>query len=461
MREKLISASEITAKMDLNTYNVFRKLIDNYSKRYLKMKNVVSKVSEVLSQNKNLTDSLSEKMRDVYLRKEKLYRFQLFSMERNFLRVFEAMEERTLTNVANSFAEMGLTVERRILRLVNETEMRNESRHALYELIMDVLETRQQICHLAKENISDFVSSYSTGTPIFSYQFEDFPQYLNYYIVPKPLLNYSLHYNSYMQEHLPRLQTSTFEILDRSLEMLKELAFDAYQTRTVNKTQLSFAVNEFFDGCREFKFSKSVVYTYGITLPLREIAARKATFDEAYEDFEAEVSEIKQHLWSLRSSIDNITADTVPRLDELFNIIDMYSPEGDVTLLELESILMSNDAIIITNTLQNFFREVSSRGQMISDLLNMLRKPISTMWRLIIRDEDSIEYYEKTKNDLFLRNLTEVLQEWNKLLNEQKSADIRSVIFHQDEEYFLALEDISKHIKAFSESMTIDSNFIK
>ena len=461
LKEKLITASEVNAKMDDTTFSELRILIDNFSASFHNMNTLISQVLTFLQLNMDMTNKMSDAMRDAYMTKERMYRYQLYSMDKNFIRAFEAMEERTLTNVASTFVEFGLNIERRVRRLVDDETMSGGYRRSLYELILDALETRQQICHLAKDNISEFISAYKTGTPIFEYKFEDLPRRHNKYIVPRHLLNSSISDSSYMEEHVPRLETEVFETLDRGIEWLKEVALEAYNTSTLNDSKLGIALEEFYTGCRSFRFSKSVVYSLGITLPSVVIEERKAKFDEAWKEFQSEISEIKLNIRALDSSIDTITDYVIPRLEDVINYIDVYSPESNATLLDFASLLLANETDILMSRIRDFFLEVDTRGQVMIDMVSLLRKPIFTIWGMIINDEDSHEYYAYTKNEMFLRNLTVVKTEWLQTLDDQKSASIRNVIMHKDDDFTGAARALKHRLGEFEDSLTIDSNFIK
>lgn len=461
LKDNYVAASEITSKMDRNMFAYFRSLVDKYGYSYSEVKKVISKISNSLIVELNATNTHLKEIRNAYSTKERMYRYQLYSIEKNFLRAFEAMEERTLNNVADSFIEFAMKMTRWIRRLANDYEANTDNMPVLYALVYDELQTRQEICILARENISDFVTAYTEGKPIFSYKFEDIPREHNLYIVPRTLLNYSMHHNNYMIEHLPRLKTTAFDVINNSLEMLKEQANAAYETGVINETWLHTAEDLFCEGCRIFRYSKSVVYTLGVTLPLKVIEERRTTFNEAWADYNNKVTEIKQNIGSLNAVVQNITANVLPRLDNLFEYLDTYSPESNSTLMDFASVFLSDEMNGFTNILKDFFREVHTRGHLISDLLSLIKTPVFTIWTQIIDDVDSLEYYKYTQNELFLRNLTEVLSEWGEKIRNQKSRDMRNYILHADEDFFSSLGDLVIYLKDFNDSLVIDSNFVK
>lgn len=460
LQKNFEAASEVTAKMDKSLYASFRNLVNHFQNSYAEMKRVIANISHRLEIAINETIGYYDDMENAFEKKKRIYRFQIFSMEKNFLRAFEAMEERTLTNVAGSSTEFGLNVERRILRLVNDKDAENDTRSAMYGLLLDSLQTRQDLCNLAAENISVFISAYANGTPIFSYQFENVSRIHNRFIVPKPLLNLSLHYNEYMDEHLPVFHREALDRLNNSLETLKDFASDAFYLRSVDHIELAEAVKRFFSGCNNFRYSKSVVYSTGITLPVRVLEGRMADFISNWDDFVSEIREMKQNMASLRSSIENLTINILPAFDDIADNLDTYLPEGNATKSGFAKLLLSNDINIYINTIRDFFREVHTRGQLINDILSLLTKPLLSMWKMIIDDTDSKEYYIFTKNFLFLQNFTDVADDLSKKLTHLKSEDIRSCILHKDDDFFSALTDLTTHLESFNKSMVIDSNFV-
>ncbi|XP_052768020.1 acid-sensing ion channel 5-like [Mya arenaria] len=226
----------------------------------------------------NKTNEIFTSMEDAYQTKERIYRYQEYAIEKNFLRAREAMEERTLANIANAFAEFAMTNVKRIRRLANSTSD-DHDRKDLYESIIDGLKTRQEIAELARANVTLLISSYIFGEPIFNYKFETLPRSHNQYIVPKPLMNDSMHYNSYVQKYVPKLKVADFDLMYKVLEMFMNQTKIAYEDRLHSLVSMLREYTDehtvgLMDLATEFSSNQTKHLTNNLTMFYQEVQTR-------------------------------------------------------------------------------------------------------------------------------------------------------------------------------------------
>ena len=129
--------------------------------------------------------------------------------------------------------------------------------------------------------------------------------------------------------------------------------------------------------------------------------------------------------------------------------------------MEIAKFLYSNETQFVMSKVRSFFREVRSRGQSIDDLANLVSKPVFAMWTMIIDDEDSFEYYNYTGNDLFMRNLTDVKDEWSTKMEAISAGDLRKFLLNRDEDFLSAFDEISTHLDEFKSSLAVDKDFLR
>ena len=461
LRSKLLLASETTSRMDKTKLKEFKILVDNLSDRFNKVKHVLEHVSNYLqNQTLALTYILNETT-SAYIEKERLYRFQEYSFLRNFLRGREAMEERTLANLALGFAEFAMLNARRIRRLVTIPVEESSSRRDLYELIIDSLKVRQELAGLARGNITVLYNAFVNGTRIFNYKFEDIDRSHNDFIVPKPLLNESMFHNWYVRRHGPKL-FNDFNLMETVLGMFMDEATTAYLNSTINETSLNYTFERYLYSCRTYMFSKSVFYSQGIERPITIINERQRKFDKHWDDFTAETDEMDQNLKALVSELENIENMSLSKLTPFMkNLVDYVSNKNE-SLMALADEIMSDEMQTILSYIKDFFQEVETRGQTIYDLWTMLMEPIKSIWTMILNDEDMLEYYHFTNNSRFLQNVTEVICKYSMVCSETRdNLDVRNAIHNYDEDYFLALSALSAHLTDFKKSIKIDHDFLR
>ena len=453
-------AYETSAKMDIGKLQIFLSLVGSFNTNFDSVRVVVHQIELSLQKQWNQTNAIIDEMSDVFATKERMYRYQEYAIEQNFLRGREAMEERVLANVVNAYAEFAMQIKRRIERLASSTDD-NQSKKELYNLIIDELKVRQELAELARENISELISAFINGTQIFNYKFEDLPRRHNPYIVPKPLMNDSMHYNSYVREYVPKLLNDDFDSYADVFEKFINLTNDAYENQTINNTYLNYVFERYQYVCRTYLFSKSVVYKYGIDRPKTIIEERRAEFIREWVVFTSLTEQLEQIISSLKNQIEYINNMSVPDINGILSLLSKYSHTNSLTLFDLSEMFRKNNTHLMISTIKEFFQEVQTRGQSLSDLLSLLETPTHNIWKTIIEDKDSWEYYIYTFNDLFLRNLSDVDEEWSTKLQDIKSHDIRLYTKNRAENFMSAFTDVYTYLDDFENSIVVDSDFVK
>ncbi|WAR19543.1 ASIC2-like protein, partial [Mya arenaria] len=460
IQKKLLNAYETSEKMDNAKSLQFERLVNEFQSKTNVIEDLIMQIEFSLDIQANKTNEIFTSMEDAYQTKERIYRYQEYAIEKNFLRAREAMEERTLANIANAFAEFAMTNVKRIRRLANSTSD-DHDRKDLYESIIDGLKTRQEIAELARANVTLLISSYIFGEPIFNYKFETLPRSHNQYIVPKPLMNDSMHYNSYVQKYVPKLKVADFDLMYKVLEMFMNQTKIAYEDRAINESELNYVFERFQFACRTYLFSKSVVYKYGIERPLQVINDRHLEFDNLWIIFQDDIETLNQNIKALTDLIKSIQSYTIPGLHSLVSMLREYTDEHTVGLMDLATEFSSNQTKHLTNNLTMFYQEVQTRGQEVIDLLSFIENPIHSMWALILNDEDSWDYYNFTGNTLFMRNSSLVDTEWESKVSAAKSYDIRDHIGHKSEDFNSAFKNLASRLESFKTSIEIDGNFLR
>ncbi|WAR19544.1 hypothetical protein MAR_001382, partial [Mya arenaria] len=344
------------------------------------------------------------------------------------------MEESFIEGVAdNEFAMINV---KRILRLAN-SKCIDQSRKDLYGYIIDELETHQEIVKMARIKMSLLIDSYLYGRPLNKYIFETFPLLFNSFIVPKPLMNESMHHNSYMRQYFPGL-LEHFDSIKNGLNKFINQTKIAYENQTINEYALNSIRDDLLFKFHQFYVSKGIVYKY---------------------EFKNGIDTLEQNIQALVDLIKGIQSDTIPILNSLVSMLREYF-DATVSLMDLASVFSSDQTNYLTNNLTMFFQKVESRGQEIFDRLSSIENLIHSMWAQILNDEDSWNYYKYTGNTLFMRNVSYVKKECTSNISEVNLYDIRELIGPNSEDFDSAFENIASRLHSFKSSIEIDGNFV-
>lgn len=320
---------------------------------------------------------------------------------------------------------------------------------------------RQEIGDLAEDNISVLYDAFVNGTKIFNYKFEDISRSHNPYIVPKPLLNDSMHHNWYVRKYGPKM-FDDLDLLHNVLDRFMNEATTAFLNSTVNDTSLNYTFERYQFSCRTFMYSKSVIYSQGIDRPVPILKERLVKFDKHWDDFDSQYTEMEQNLESLVASIKAIETYYVENLNIFIENLLEYVNSKNNSMMLLAQAILSDNVQRTLSTIKDLFLEVENRGQAIHDSWTLLMDDIKSLWTMIIKDEDMKEYYEFTNNTRFLQNLTEVVNKYMcQCKNVRDNLDVREAVQNEDEEFFRATDELTSHLSDFKNSIKIDSSFLR
>ena len=462
LKTKLITALETTSRKDRSKSEEFKVLVNNMHDAFNRLKSSLRLVSECLVKQTIEVQRVHSDTKSAYFEKERLYRYQEYVVERNFLRGREAMEERVIRNVAVAFAEFAMINARRIRRLATIPKADVSVRESLYDLIVDSLKIRQELGDLAKTNLTVLYNAFLTGKRIFNYQFENISRSHNDHIAPKPLLNYSMHYNPYVLKYGPKVSADLNRV-HNALDMSIEEAKEAYIYSTVDETRLNSTFERYLSACRTFMFSKSVFYSQGVDYPVPVLKERYTNFGKIWENIDSITSRMEHNIHSLRAGLSEVeNAIRGGKLQSLVENLLKYIISEKDSKLNLSEVLLSDESQDTMDNLKDFFNEIKTRGQEIFDSWTMLKDQLKSLWTAIIEDEDMLEYYEFTNNARFLQNLNEVISRNNiQSSNARDDLDVREAIANEDTNFVHAMDDITKHLKEFKETIKIDSYFVR
>ena len=459
LKSKLLDAKEATSRMDKVKERHFKELVTRVNDTFIGLSSVYERISNRLNSQASKQEQILNKLSDVYIVKERLYRYQEYAFTKNFLRGRDAMEERTLTNVALGFVEFAVLTVRRIRRLADIPRNDTICRRNLYQIITDTLKARQDIVDMAKRNITILYKAFLRGKRIFNYKFEDIDRTHNDYIVPKPLLNFSMSHNWYIRKYAPKVSRDLRRIYN-ALGLLTDEANAAYLSSVIDEEQLNYAFERFLFSCRTFLYSKSIFYHQGVDLPLTIMKDRYNNFLKVWDTMNLLMIESKQNL----NSLDEVLKETIleSNLDSLNTKSLEYVDGKGNSLMRLANLYLSNATQVTIIKTKELFQEVESRGQAIYDSWTMILDPLRTFWAAVLDDEDMKEYYEFTNNSQFLQNMAEVYNmyvEW--CIHARDHLDVRNAVQNEAVEFFSAFDELRKYLHDFKRAIRIDSQFLR
>ncbi|KAJ8319757.1 hypothetical protein KUTeg_001344, partial [Tegillarca granosa] len=448
--------------METKKFKQFTKSISEFENALSEVKELfVSKIFEKVSlQLQHITAKFKEINR-LWNKKSFLYRYQMYVMQKNFIRGRDAMEERTLAHLCNAFHEFVFYIKTNVEHLSNENQP--ETNKAIYHtLLRDQLNLKMENAKRALDNYTVLYEAYQNGTPIFRYKYYRIPRYNNNFIVPKPLLKKALIRNYYARRYSPRMGEDIMRII-QSLEGLEKVTQGIYNNNNIsNSTDVENLYEDFIDGCEDYYHSKSVFYSEVVDWPIKILNERIEKYQNTKTEFINVRDFIKSNLENLQDSLTIINNKSVSLVEEVANILNWYLLFGNITKTKIANYLLSREIDESIEQCKQTFQEVRVRAQNVYDGWTQLIDKSLNVWKPVLNDDDMFEYYVFLNNSLLLRNFSVVTAEINanytRIRNEH---DLRFVIGSKDSVFLKSFNNLRVELRSFLRSSEVDENVLR
>lgn len=408
----------------------------------------------------NATDGVYQDMKIHYDFKDFLYKYQIYIMQKNFMRARDAMEERHIHIVSLAYTLYILLIEKSIRKLADTQFPNDTSRLVIYRNLNDKIESRLEITERVIANYTSLRDAYIMGEKIFNYQYMDISRVHNDPATPKKVIQDSVNHNSYANK-----STEQFEdFINKSvvaLNLCKELAGIAYASYTVNETELWLCVEDYRHAMRNWMYARSLFYYEIVERPERILQERHENFESLWTEFQLMFQNINQSLYSIRSENMNFGSNILRPIENSNLQLEQYLI-ANATKLSLSDEFLSNTTENALSKLTLYFQILKTRQTTLTDWISRLQSSAGDIWQNILNDEDSYDYYRYVNKTEYLKNFTEIKSDlksnFSMILGDVKFTD---VIDGQDAQLLSTFNNIIAHMKEFQESLKVDSDFIR
>lgn len=456
----LLKATEVTSRYEDSKFSKVKDFYVKLSQNTESLSRVYERLVNMVDYLINRTGAIFEDIKNHYDFKGYLYKFQIYNMEKNFMRARDAMEERHVHIVSLGYAEYILIIEKTIRKLSDPRFQDNSSRLFLYETLKDKIDCRIEIIERVLVNYTSLKNAYSSSERIFNYRFMDSPRSHNGPVTPKKLITDSVYHNDYANKSTERYEEYLNDTV-KALNLCKNLAEIAYVNGMVNETTLGLCVEDFRFSMRNWVYIKSLFYYEIVDRPKRILQERLENFEMICNDFQLMFQNINQSLYSIRTENTDFGASILKPIENRNRILQRYL-NATATKLEVSEVFLSNTTESILAKFQLYFQLLKTRQTTLTDWVTQLHYNAKGIWESIINDEDSLDYYNFVNKSEYSRNITEVEVDLNDSFTMVIDAvRFSDVIGGSDAQLLSTFDRIVDHMTEFKKSLRIDSNFIR
>ena len=462
LQTKYLVALETTQRMERIKFRRFAGLEREAGRRLHALWAVMrNDVRRAVLLTESVLQRVSAATRAVWSRKQRLYRWQAYHVQKNFVRARDAMEERTFAYLAAGFQEFATRTESRVLALAAANVTSPAVRTAIHALLATTLAAKMDLCDRALANYTQLYAAYYNGTPVFRYKFLSEPRADNVHVTPRPLLRHALFHSDYARKYSARVGED-IQQFKAAVAGFAELAASAYANGTLDADAVHRADVLFLWRGRRYLHSKSTFDYESIEFPLRELQNRMTSFERMWRNYEAIVEESLGNVESLKVSLDSLESSILKSLNFRIQMAREYVARGNVTKLDIAKELTSQNIYIGVSDLKVFFQSLRSRGQSIYDNWDKIAEATNNIWQAVIEDDDMVDYYLYKNLTDFLRNVSAVAMETTaEYADYRQRYDLRFLVGSADSLFLKSLAHLVTHLQLYLHTSRLGPDFIR
>lgn len=458
--QDLLNATEVTSRYEDTKLSVVQDFYSTLTNDTEKISNVHERLVTLVDGLINATDVVYQDMKNHYDFKDFLYKYQIYIMQKNFMRARDAMEERHIHIVPLAYTEFILLIEKSIRKLADTQFPNDTSRLVIYGNLNDKIDSRLEITERVIANYTSLRDAYIAGQKIFNYKYMDIPRAHNNPATPKKLIQDSVNHNSYANKSTVQFES----FINKSvvtLNLCKDLAGIAYASYTVKEADLWLCVEDYRHAMRNWMYARSLFYYEIVERPERILQERLENFESLWTEFQLMFQNINQSLYSIRSENTDFGSDILTSIENSNRQLEQYLV-ANATKLSLSEDFLSNTTEDVLSKLTLYFQILKTRQTTLTDWISRLQSSAGDIWQNILNDEDSYDYYTYINKNEYLKNFTEIESDlksnFSTILGDVKFTD---VIDGQDGQLLSTFNNIIAHMKEFQEALKVDSDFIR
>ncbi|XP_052721999.1 uncharacterized protein LOC128192939 [Crassostrea angulata] len=458
--QDLLNATEVTSRYEDTKLSVVQDFYSTLTNDTEKISNVHERLVTLVDGLINATDVVYQDMKNHYDFKDFLYKYQIYIMQKNFMRARDAMEERHIHIVPLAYTEFILLIEKSIRKLADTQFPNDTSRLVIYGNLNDKIDSRLEITERVIANYTSLRDAYIAGQKIFNYKYMDIPRAHNNPATPKKLIQDSVNHNSYANKSTVQFES----FINKSvvtLNLCKDLAGIAYASYTVKEADLWLCVEDYRHAMRNWMYARSLFYYEIVERPERILQERLENFESLWTEFQLMFQNINQSLYSIRSENTDFGSNILTSIENSNRQLEQYLV-ANATKLSLSEDFLSNTTEDVLSKLTLYFQILKTRQTTLTDWISRLQSSAGDIWQNILNDEDSYDYYTYINKNEYLKNFTEIESDlksnFSTILDDVKFTD---VIDGQDGQLLSTFNNIIAHMKEFQEALKVDSDFIR
>ena len=320
-----------------------------------------------------------------------------YVVHNNFVRGWEVIDERTMQHVTTDFYEIINAYDRTLSQLRTLSDSDPDTRKILFLMMDKDLSAKLELAIRSIDNITSAYYNFLNASPMFSYQYTPGRRY-DRALVPVDLLqNLTTEHKAYYEN----ISTHLTGYMDCILT-LKATLKQVYKTGNLrNQTLVTIAKEQFIHHSKLINYFRFLFSSRIVLRSEEKVDETIRNFQKSDYLFMKAVSDVQGLVTGLHEQLSVAYNNMTGKLASLSSTATRYLHNSTLTKSGLSKWIQSREIQDIVHSVKVLFRQIRSKANDLRDAWLRMRDAYSAIWRSILLEESTREFYRKLHQDVF------------------------------------------------------------
>ncbi|CAH1802002.1 unnamed protein product [Owenia fusiformis] len=435
VKNNFLNARETQQRVDEDIVKQDTLLIENFDKAMVNMEKVLQDVVKRIHRlSMELSDLYFEMSRRIWFHYNRGLVKLLSTMDRNFVRAWEVLNERSLSHITTGFYAFIDSFSAAVSHLMEIPLNNTNCRETLQMIVQREITIKQVLAERGYDNMTRIHNVFGNADPWFVYENSPDRRYDRVYI-SKDMFKYS---ETGEQKEYSEIRININDYMD-CLKNFTEILSAVMETNDANwthihATQELFALKGKRINYRLYKYEQQTVLVTS-----KVIQNNMDSFRNLNTSFFQRVETLNQQLVSLTTSAVTLNTSALLTLQHIAILANQYTERGINKTLLAKSALQEEVSAAM-QAVNLFFLDLRSRERIINDIWIQLKVDVMKIWSGMLSERALFPFYQKIKDDVNIVRQNGSLYEkdiFRRLLRIPKNDTNRTSLIHNNWDIFL------------------------
>ncbi|CAH1802000.1 unnamed protein product [Owenia fusiformis] len=466
IKKHYLNARETQQRVNQDIVKDDKLLIKNFDKATNEIKEVLhGVVKHVHGLSTELSASLSELSRRIWFHYNRGLTRLLTTMDRDFVRAWEVLNERSLSHITTGFYAFIDSFSAAVSHLLEIPLNNTNCRETLQMIVQREISIKQVLAKRGYDNMTKIHNVFGNADPWFVYENSPDRRYDREYI-SKDIFKHS----EEGELNIYTILRTQLEIYMDCLDNFTDILSTVMETNEANWTHIQETHELFASGARSINYRLYMYEQDTVLVTSKALQKNMDNFSSSNTSLFKKFESLNQQLVSLTTSAMTLNTSALLTLQHIAILANQYTERGINKTLLAKSALQEEVSAAM-QAVHLFFLDLRSRERIIKDIWVQLKVDVMKIWSSMLSEKALVQFYQKIKDDVNIvrqNGSFYVKDVFRKLLKIPKNDTDRASLIDNNWDIFLnadfvdinlndKLTEIQLKYKSIIESFNVES----